>query len=183
MGERPTARGLRGHGVHPMHPKPTVLLYWGVCGRLGLGCRRRWVTRRQAGCRLKRQQQVQWLRQPTRSQHELSQLPTSPPVRLSRWATGSRCLPSVGNHAVFLEAFTSQIAGDATACELSRAAVTLATLDNKQCCSCVPAMGSTVSAASLAVHTTETECITDSAGARLGGTWVCSGVGPYCTTD
>merc|ERR1711871_1503965 len=88
-----------------------------------------------------------------------------------------------GNDAVFLEAFTSQIAGDATACELSRAAVTLATLDNKQCCSCVPAMGSTVSAASLAVHTTETECITDSAGARLGGTWVCSGVGPYCTTD
>jgi len=89
----------------------------------------------------------------------------------------------VGDSAIFLEAFTSQIAGDATACEISRPEVTLASLDNKQCCSCVPAVGSTISAASLAVHTTQSECITDSAGDRLGGTWTCSGVGPYCTTD
>jgi hypothetical protein len=88
-----------------------------------------------------------------------------------------------GNAVVFLEAFTSQLAGDAAACSISRPAVTLATLDNKQCCSCVPAVGSTVTAASLAVHTTESDCTTDSAGARLGGTWTCSGVGPYCTTD
>jgi hypothetical protein len=87
------------------------------------------------------------------------------------------------NDVVFLEAFTSQLAGDATACELARPAVTLATLDNKQCCSCVPAVGSTVSAATLAVHATETECTKDSAGDRLGGTWKCSGVGPYCTAD
>jgi len=88
-----------------------------------------------------------------------------------------------GDAVVFLEAFTSQLAGDAAACSISRPAVTLATLDNKQCCSCVPAVGSTVTAASLAVHTTESDCTTDSAGARLGGTWTCSGVGPYCTTD
>lgn len=89
----------------------------------------------------------------------------------------------VGDSVVFLEAFTSELAGDATACEMSRPEVTLTSLDNKQCCSCVPAVGSTVSAASLAVHATESECTTDSAGDRLGGTWTCSGVGPYCTTD
>jgi hypothetical protein len=87
------------------------------------------------------------------------------------------------NDVVFLEAFASQLAGDATACELARPAVTLATLDNKQCCSCVPAVGSTVSAAALADHATETKCTQDSAGDRLGGTWKCSGVGPYCTAD
>merc|ERR1712146_119331 len=88
------------------------------------------------------------------------------------------------NDVVFVESFTGDTTGGTAAhCELSRPEVTLSTLDNKQCCSCVPAVGSTVSAASLAVHSTETECTTDSAGARLGGTWTCSGVGPYCTTD
>ena len=81
----------------------------------------------------------------------------------------------------FVEAFTSSVAGDATHCTISRAAVTLQTVANKQCCSCVPATGSTVTAASLAVHNTESACTTDAAGARLGGTWVCMGVGPYCT--
>jgi len=86
------------------------------------------------------------------------------------------------NDVVFVEAFTSTAAGTPAHCLLSRPAVTLQDV-NKQCCSCVSATGSTVSAASLAVHKTEAECTTDSAGARLGGTWVCSGVGPYCTTD
>jgi len=87
------------------------------------------------------------------------------------------------NDVVFVEAFTGDASGGTAAhCELSRPAVTLQDV-NKQCCSCVPATGSTVTAASLAVHKTESECTTDSAGARLGGTWVCSGVGPYCTTD
>lgn len=84
---------------------------------------------------------------------------------------------------VFVEAFTGDTAaGDASHCEVSRPAVTLQDM-NKQCCSCVPATGSTVSAASLAVHKTESECVENSVGARLGGTWVCTGVGPYCTTD
>jgi hypothetical protein len=89
----------------------------------------------------------------------------------------------ITNDLTFVEAFTSTATGDATHCEVARAAVTLQTVANKQCCSCVPATGSTVTAAALAVHKTEAECTTDSAGARLGGTWVCSGVGPYCTTD
>ena len=85
----------------------------------------------------------------------------------------------------FVEAFTSQATDAATDahCSVSRAAVTLSTLDNKQCCSCKAATGSTVTAASLAVHTTESACTTDDTGARLGGTWVCAGVGPYCTVD
>ena len=87
------------------------------------------------------------------------------------------------NDLTFVEAFTSTATGVPAHCEVARAAVTLQTVANKQCCSCVPATGSTVTAAALAVHKTEAECTTDSAGARLGGTWVCSGVGPYCTTD
>eukprot|EP01045_Picozoa_sp_COSAG04_P014888 COSAG04_NODE_1141_length_8089_cov_510.847935_2_plen_412_part_00 len=69
-----------------------------------------------------------------------------------------------------------------TDCKIERDAVTLGT-QNKQCCSCQPATGSTVTAAALAVHETEAACTTDHAGARLGGTWVCAGVGPYCTVD
>ena len=69
-----------------------------------------------------------------------------------------------------------------TDCKIERDAVTLGT-QNQQCCSCQPATGSTVTAAALAVHETEAACTTDHAGARLGGTWVCAGVGPYCTVD
>jgi hypothetical protein len=69
-----------------------------------------------------------------------------------------------------------------TDCAIARDAVTLGT-QNQQCCSCQPATGSTVTAAALAVHETEAACTTDHAGARLGGTWVCAGVGPYCTVD
>merc|ERR1712100_746448 len=70
------------------------------------------------------------------------------------------------NNVVFVEAFTGDPSGGTAAhCELSRPAVTLQDM-NTQCCSCVPATGSTVTAASLAVHKTESECTTDSAGAR-----------------
>ena len=87
------------------------------------------------------------------------------------------------NDLTFVEAFTSTATGVPAHCEVARPAVTLDSLDNKQCCSCVPATGSTVAATTLAVHKTESDCTTDSAGARLGGTWVCSGVGPFCTAD
>ena len=77
---------------------------------------------------------------------------------------------------------TMPAVGDVTDCKIERDAVTLGT-QNQQCCSCQPATGSTVTAATLAVHETEAACTTDHAGARLGGTWVCAGVGPYCTVD
>jgi hypothetical protein len=86
------------------------------------------------------------------------------------------------NDVVFVEAFTGTATGVPADCLLSRPAVTLQDV-NKQCCACVPATGSIVTAASLAVHKTASECTTDSSGARLGGAWVCRGVGPYCTTD
>jgi len=77
---------------------------------------------------------------------------------------------------------TMPAVGDVTDCKIERDAVTLGT-QNQQCCSCQPATGSTVTAATLAVHETEAACTTDHAGARLGGTWVCAGAGPYCTVD
>merc|ERR1712046_19718 len=53
------------------------------------------------------------------------------------------------NDVVFVEAFTGDASGGTAAhCELSRPAVTLQDV-SKQCCSCVPATGSTVTAASL----------------------------------
>eukprot|EP01050_Picozoa_sp_SAG11_P000472 SAG11_NODE_14_length_26344_cov_14.209411_10_plen_2210_part_00 len=51
------------------------------------------------------------------------------------------------------------------------------TLQNLQCCSCLPAFKSGVLASTLLSYTDEVAC-----NAAAGGTWTCSGVGPHCET-
>merc|ERR1711881_790707 len=52
---------------------------------------------------------------------------------------------------------------------------------NLQCCTCVPAYGSSVAASTLLPFVSQTSCETVGSKPREGALWSCKGVGPSCT--
>jgi len=92
---------------------------------------------------------------------------------LTGYTAGSGTTTSVG--VVKTHTFNTRPLGDAAL------SPTWANNNNEQCCSCVPAYGTTITAATLSVFTSRDTCLTGANGGdREGAAWQCDGVGPYC---